>query len=90
MPIAAAILVTLVVAAVVGAASVFGTPILALPVLAVIGVVWGTTSAGRRLLGRAPRERGRVEFTAEDRETLLPAPSKAERQENRRRAAAQT
>jgi len=87
MPLAVPILITLLVAAVVGAASVFGTPILALPVLALIGVIWGMTSAGRRVLSRPPRELGAVQFTSEDRETLLPAPTEAEKQRARRRAA---
>ena len=80
--------------ALVGAAFVAGTPILAVPIVFVVLAGWG---AARLLLrARDPREARRasaepsaheVEFTDRDRETLEPSPDQRQRRRSRQRAA---
>jgi len=84
--IPAAVLILIVAGIVVGGASVAGAPIFALPILAVLLAGWGVVAIGRRALGREPRHEP-IRFTAEDRATMVPSPSPAERAANRRRSA---
>jgi membrane protein DedA with SNARE-associated domain len=82
----AAVLILIVAGIVVGGATVVGAPIFALPVLAVLLAGWATVAIGRRALGRE-RPREPIRFTAEDRATMVPSPSPAQRAANRRRSA---
>jgi hypothetical protein len=82
-----AIVIALILAgAIVGGATVLGAPVFAIPVIVVLLAVWGAATVGRRILGRAPRDQP-IRFSAEDRATLVPSPSPAERAANRRRSA---
>ena len=91
MPIAVVILALVVAGAAIGASFVLGGPVFAIPV--VIGALlgWLLVTLMRRTLGREPLESERrqepIEFTDEDRETLLPSATPEERAQNRRRAA---
>jgi hypothetical protein len=82
----AAVIALIVAGIVVGGAAVLGAPIFALPVLAVLLAGWATVAVGRRALGRE-RTREPIRFTAEDRATMVPSPTPAQRAENRRRSA---
>jgi hypothetical protein len=84
--IPAAVLLLVLTGAIVGGAIVIGAPVFAIPVLAVVLVAWGAATVGRRALGRE-RRREPVRFTDEDRATMVPSPSPAEREANRRRSA---
>jgi hypothetical protein len=88
MPLAVVILALVVAGAVVGGASVLGAPVLAVPILALLLAGWAVTAVGRRaLLGRPARERRPIEFSAEDRATMVPSPSPEQRRRNRRETA---
>jgi hypothetical protein len=82
-----AIVIALIVAgAIVGGATVLGAPFFAVPVIVVLLALWGAARAGRRILGRERRPEP-IRFTDEDRATMVPSPSPAERAANRRRSA---
>ena len=89
MPIAAAILLVVLVAALVGAATLFGTPIFGVLIAIVALAAWGALATARRARGHRPlpEEEQRIEFTERDRRTLLPTPDEAEKAELRRQAA---
>ena len=87
MQIAVVILALVVVGAIVGGATVLGAPVLAVPIVAVVLLGWGFWRVTHRALGRERPARQRIEFTAEDRATMLPSPSEEERRRNRREAA---
>jgi hypothetical protein len=85
--VAVVILALAVVGGVVGGATVLGAPVLAVPIVLLLLAGWGAVAFVRRALGREPREREPIRFGAEDRATLYPSPSPAERSRNRERAA---
>ena len=87
MQLAAVVLALVVAGAVVGGAAVMGAPVLAVPLLAVVLLGWAAWRFTRRALGREPRTPEPIRFGAEDRRTLAPSPSPAERRRNRERAA---
>jgi uncharacterized membrane protein len=87
MPVATAILALAVVGAVVGASFVLGAPVFALPVVAALLAGWAVVALGRRAARQQPRGRQPIEFTEEDRATLLPSATPEERRRNRREAA---
>ena len=91
MGISAAVLVLVLFAALVGGAVVLGAPALAIPIVLVALAGWMAVTTFRRARGQHPlpgEERGPIDFTDEDHETLVPSPGPEERASNRRRAAA--
>ena len=87
MQIAVVILALVVVGAIVGGATVLGAPVFAVPFVAALLAGWALWTFARRALGRERPAREPVEFSDEDRATMLPSPSEEERQRNRREAA---
>ena len=87
MQLAVVILALVVAGAVVGGATVVGAPVLAVPILAMVLLGWAGWRFTRRALGREPRAAEPIRFDAEDRRTLAPTPSPAERRRNREQAA---
>jgi hypothetical protein len=74
---AAAVLVLVLVAAVIGGSLTIGAPVLAIPIVFLILVLWGgarlATRRGTPGIGtEEPRGEGGIEFTERDRRTLTP------------------
>jgi hypothetical protein len=88
MPIALVVLLLVITAALVGGAFVIGTPVFGVLIALFALAAWGAVAVLRRTAGREPLgdDDQDAEFTARDRETLLPTPDPAEKAEMRRRA----
>ena len=89
MPIAVSILLLVLVAALVGAATLFGTPLFGVLIALLALAGWGVAATMRRAHGKGPvpEEDQHIEFSARDQATLLPTPDEAEKADLRRRAA---
>ena len=90
MPIALAVLLLLLAAALIGGATVIGSPVFGVLIALFALAGWGAVVVLRRTAGRDPlaadEEAGEIEFTERDRKTLLPTPGEDEKAQLRRRA----
>jgi hypothetical protein len=90
MPLAAVIIGVALAGAIVGGSFVVGAPVFAIPIVAILLAGWAGLVVARRALGRERPRPEPIHFDEEDRRTLLPSPTPAERRETRRRAAARS